>query len=388
MRKLKRQEGVTLILVIGIVATLAIMATTLVFVIGNMSANSGTERTRTKAFDVAEGALDYGMNMLAASWPIPTTTTPTPSPPVFSVSSFQAIGKYANSLEYPAPQTGLGPFASVTYYDNTGTSPDNINFNSHIDANGDGKMWLVTTGATGTRTSTIQSEVNRNTYNTNFPTGIAVYTGGNLTSNGGGNNPKIRIEDQTNTPSVMGYVAGNLQAPSVFQSTITPVVGNKVGSLDSLGFTSNLINQVIALAQSQNRYYDTTQGASMPTDLSGVCVVRVANGTNVALGNSGSINSLAAPGILFILGPATNNLNNITVDMGGNAQFYGVMYTQGVFQSSHGTPTIHGMLVCASSLDMKGTPQILYNASVIANLAGCWTLSVNLLPNTWRQTKQ
>jgi len=386
MRKLKRQEGSVLIMVMGITAALAIMAVGLVFIVTNVSGNTAKERTRTKAFDVSEGALDYAMNTLTVAWPKPGTTVA----PIFALSTFQTIGQFGVSAQYAAPKAGLGPFADVQFYDNivTAGQPDGINYNSHIDALGDGKMWLVSSGATGTQKATIQAEVNRINYNTNFPRGIAAYAGGDLTSNGGGNNPKIRIEDQGDAPSVVGYVGGNLQAPTVFQSTITPVVGAQVPSLTSLGFGDDLVKQVTALAVSLHRYYDTTKpGVTIPSDMSGVCVIRVADGTTVSLGNNGGINSLANPGILFILGPEGGSGNAITLDMGGNQSFYGVLYTDGRFQSSHGTPTVHGMVVCKSSLDMKGTPQILYNDKVIANLADQWTLSVSLLPNTWRQTE-
>lgn len=397
MHKRQRQEGSVLIMMIGIAAVLAIMASGLVFILGNVSANTANQRTRTKAFDIAEGALDYGMQTLAASWPTPGTTTP----PTFSLSSFETLGsssatssQFANSQEYPPPNAGLGPFAAVQFYDNTvnpGQS-DGINTNSHIDANGDAKMWLVASGATGSQTATIQAEVNRTTYNTNFPRGLAVYTGGDLLSNGGGNNPKIVIENQGGATSVTGYVAGNLQAPSVFANTITKEVGpGQVPPLSSLGFTNDLVNQVIALAQSLGTYYDYTTGTPLPNwnsfNFSGVCVIRVPDGTNVPIGNTGDINSSSKPGILFILGPVGGSGNDITVDMGGNENFYGVLYTAGLVQSSHGTPAIHGMLVCQSTLNMKGTPAIDYNDAMIANLANQWTLSVNLVPDTWRQTR-
>jgi hypothetical protein len=43
------------------------------------------------------------------------------------------------------------------------------------------------------------------------------------------------------------------------------------------------------------------------------------------------------------------------------------------------------MVVCKSNLDMKGTPNIRYNSSMINNLANQWTLTVSLVPNTWRE---
>ena len=394
MRDLRSQEGSMLVLLIGVIAALAIMASTLVMLTGNVQSNTAQERTRSKAFDVAEGGLDYYMNQMALGWPKGVA-----SPPAFNSAAFRGLDQFNNPSEYPNPAGGAA-FANVTVYDNDQTVNGKVNegysvaASPHTDANGDGKVWLVATGATGRKAAGIQVKVNRTPVNTQFPKGIAVYAGGNMTSNGGGNNPKITVEDSGGPGNqVHGYVKGTIDTVTVFdQSSANPVIpsvgslGQYVPPLSDL-IPDSMVNQIIALAQTLGRYYDTTQGASLPADKTGLCVIRVADGTTVDLGNNGGINSLESPGILMILGPEGGSGNAITLDMGGNQDFWGVLYTDGRFKSSHGTPDIHGMVICKSNMDMKGTPGILYNASVIANLANQWTLTVNQVPNTWRELR-
>jgi hypothetical protein len=83
----------------------------------------------------------------------------------------------------------------------------------------------------------------------------------------------------------------------------------------------------------------------------------------------------------------TCSASGVVVSVRGNCDFRGVLLTQGRFKSSHGTSIIRGMVACGSSLDMKGTRDIAYNSDVLANLANPWTLTVNLVPNTWREIK-
>jgi len=421
MLRLRDQNGIALIMVIGVIATLLVMGATLVMLTANVQSNTAQERTRSKSFDVAEGAMDFYMSQLAGAWPKGTTPAPTfnlsgpPSP------GFRSLAQFANTAEYPNPQSGLVPFASAVCYDNsvpgvpvngvptwtTIVGYDAAN-SPHSDANKDGKVWIVAKGATGAKRSAIQSEVSQIPVNTQFPSGIAVYDGGNMTSNGQGNGAKIRVED-SGGGSVTGYVAGTIEDIGAFDfNSITPVIGSLGGTVPPLTdlIPQSMVDQIIALSQSLpgasnagTSYYDCTSAnpngpdtVPAPADMGGVVVIRVPDATNVVLGRGNTtINSLASPGILMVLGPADTSGNNqnlgthITLDASGTYDFYGVLYTDGRFYSASGTPSIHGMLVCKSNLDMKGTPNILYNAGVIANLANRWTLTVSLVPNTWRE---
>ena len=71
--------------------------------------------------------------------------------------------------------------------------------------------------------------------------------------------------------------------------------------------------------------------------------------------------------------------------MANNDRFYGVFYTDGQLDFAHGTPAFFGMVIFKSFMDMRGTADIKYDDSAISKLADRWTLTVRLVPNTWRE---
>ena len=62
------QRGATLILLIGVIAALAILAATLVMVTVNAQDRTAADRTKTKAFNAAEAALDKSMYSIGMTW--------------------------------------------------------------------------------------------------------------------------------------------------------------------------------------------------------------------------------------------------------------------------------------------------------------------------------
>ena len=389
--RLTSQSGATLLIIIGIGAALAVMTASLVMVIGNMQANTADSRTREKAATVGEAAMDAQMYALALNWPKVAAPNPVPTLDASLVRTQFPTNEFPNSTN---------DLVGAVYYDNSDTNNDTkVDISdAHWDANGDSRMYVEAQGKVGRRSTRFQALVERTFVNTTFPHGIAVYDGGAMDSNGGGNNPKITIYNSGGY-SVSGYVGGAIGAPEVFENTIH-VTSPNIPQLKSL-LPEALIGQIIALAKGMTRYYDVTQGAQMPADMSGLCVIRVADGSTVQL--SGGINMAQGPnavpaaadqpGILLILGPEpnpgdpidTNTGPHIKIDMANNDRFYGVFYTDGQLDFAHGTPAFFGMVVFKSYMDMRGTADIKYDDSAISKLADRWTLTVRLVPNTWRE---
>ena len=143
------------------------------------------------------------------------------------------------------------------------------------DTNGDGKMFVEGQGKVGKRSARFQALVQRTFVNTTFPHGIAVYDGGPMDSNGGGNNPKITVYNDGGY-EWHGYVNGpSGTRPSSTRSAIH-VTSPVIPALNQL-LPDSTILQVIDMAKSLGRYYDVAGGnAQMPSDLSGICVIRVA----------------------------------------------------------------------------------------------------------------
>jgi hypothetical protein len=383
----RSQTGATLLIVIGIIAALAIMTATLVLVVANMQANTADTRTRDKASGVGEAAMDGMMYQLALNWP--DTSAPTTPP---ALDQAQIESQFGDTSEFPRPDAGS--FVAAAFYDNSDTNADGAvdSDDAQWDANGDDEMFVEGQGAVGDRSARFQARVKRTYVNTTFPKGIAVYDGGNMASNGGGNNPKISVYYDDGS-GVSSYVNGSVTTSEVFDNQQMDVNiaanGDTVPPIDTL-VPNSLIQQVIAMAKGMGRYYDTTQGDPMPTDFSGVCVIKVQDGATVSLGNNGGINMAGGshavpaagdrPGILIILGGPL-----VRIDIGGNQNFYGVMYTDGQLVEAHGNPCFYGMVICKSYMDMRGTADIKYDATAITKLADRWTLSVVLIPNTWRE---
>ena len=70
MRRQTRESGAALILLLGITATLAILAATAVFVLANQQSATAADRTRDQSFNYAEAGLDSAvMAVRTTSWP-------------------------------------------------------------------------------------------------------------------------------------------------------------------------------------------------------------------------------------------------------------------------------------------------------------------------------
>jgi hypothetical protein len=128
MQRHARERGAALILLLGIIATLAILAATLVMVLANQQAATAAERSRKSSAAYAEGALDQ-LVQYAKSIPI----TAVSGTPWLSASQLNTV---LSSL-------GLPPGATVSYlvFDNLAT----VNQSKTWDSNGDGMMWLQVT---------------------------------------------------------------------------------------------------------------------------------------------------------------------------------------------------------------------------------------------------
>jgi hypothetical protein len=382
MRSPTDERGSTLILLIGIVATLAIMAVALVTLTANVGHNTMTERSRTKTFAVTEAALDKGMYTLSRNWPSAVTDQTT-----FDVTEF--------SNDFPAnqwPRPTSGSFVTVTYFDNPDLTPTGgwpVGYSAANpppwDANGDNNMYVVAQANSGSTKGRVQAKVQRTFLEITVPHGVALCAGGNLLSNGGGNNPKISVEvaPPTGTETAI-HVGGFIDDPTVTTSGIAQYTGANASSVDTV-FPASLVSGLVVTAGSHGREFDSQAAAeASPVDpdwapsggMSGLCVIHAAVGSTVLLKDD--YNSEASPGMLLVLGGGN-------IDFGGNGNYYGIVYCDGPIDKGHGTFTIHGMAVTRNTDDMRGTVDIKYNDNCIARLQNNFPTNVKLVNNTWRE---
>jgi hypothetical protein len=322
------------------------------------------------------------MAMMSSYWPVTSTSIPT-----FNSTAFR---NRFSTADFPDPTTGQ--FIVVNWYDNQ----EPIDTSIRYDKGGpgqpdtpDGIMWMVAQAGVGGRKTRVVTQVERSYMKMALPRGIPLWAGGDLMSNGQGNNPKIRIE----VPPPVGttttvHVGGTIETSSVTQSGIAQLTGNAITPLEQI-FPQALVDSLTATAQANGRYFTSLAAAeASPADAiwapaggcSGLCVIKPTAVTELKIQGNTTLNSEAEPGILLILGGSS-------LSWGGTAQYFGVIYSEGPMNTSHGTGDIHGMVITNTDEDMKGTPHILYNDNCIANLDQRFPSLAKRVRNTWREVQ-
>ena len=378
----QRERGAGLVVIMGVIAALAISAATLVAFTVNVQHNTSDTRMRTKSFTVCEAGLDAGMSLLGHHWPTSASVIPT-----FDTTGFR---DRFSTTEFPNPSSGS--FITVDWYDNLTPIGAAIRYDSQSPP--DGRMWMVSQANVGSRSTRVLSLVELTWMTMALPRGIPLWAGGDLLSNGQGNNPKIEIEvppppNESGEVIVTVQVGGEIEQPSVTGPGITQTIGpDDISPLEQV-FPQALVDALKSTAQANGRYFTSLTAAEAssadavwsPTGgISGLTVIEPPVAGEVRITGNEDVNTEAEPGILLVLGGSG-------LVWGGNAQFYGVIYTEGQMDTANGTSDIHGMVVTNNTEDMRGTPNILYNDNAIANLDHRFPSMVRRVPNTWREIK-
>lgn len=393
-----RQRGSSMVLLLGIIATLAILATSLVAVIANAQHNTSRERSQAKSFHVAEAALDAAMANVAHQWPLGPSATPVP----FPTDAFQAQFKpqTGQTAEYPGPGGASSPSVAVTYLDNNQAKV------YHVDANGDGKMYIIAQAGVVNRQSRVKALVQRTYFEPPLPPDSVLWCGGNVLNSGVGNGvmPKITVlvkdplADKVSA-DVLGNIADypglvNTDAVNV-QFTGGPADHNSPRGLEDV-FPQSARDGMVDFAKSVgvDRYFDASNAkpgwtplqtamASPVSDyggpgLAGLTVIVQSTGQVDLLGST-VLNSQTAPGIMMLYG-------GIGLHIGGTAEFWGFMYVEGgTITVDKGTPIIHGALFSTKDVDFRGQAQLAFDYTALSGFGARWGATVAMVPNTWRE---
>lgn len=382
MRLRRSDSGSTLIMVMGIIAALAIMSATLVILVANAQSGTADDRTRVKAFNVAEAALDEGMYQLSATWPESQATS-------FDEAEF--IQRF-DPTEFP------GVAVTVDYYDDDGAR--GMNSGSHIDHPVNNLMWVVAQAGTGSKLVRLQAMVEREVFDTAIPHGNAIYSGGPMVHDDLPNPPALVDPSAPYAGSVYvlinGTPAPNAEpaGPGVQPALYPP----KAGSLESV-FPEATKQGLKTLAQSHGRYFTGANAIQLaedsPTDptwspeggISGLTVIEPTVPGTLTL-TQVSVNSQARPGIVLLLKCPVPSTSVSNLDFAGSKNdpgYYGVLYTDGTVVKGSGGYNVHGMVVAAGNTEFQGTVNVMYNDEVLSNLGQMWASNVSIVGNTWRE---
>jgi hypothetical protein len=380
MQRVTRQQGSSLLLIIGVVAALAILFASLVVLTSNVLSNTSRERTRTKAFNVAEAGLDAGLYTLGHNWPGKDTTfTPTVDPAAFRAQF--------STPEFPGPPSGS--FIDVRFYDNYDTNGD-----GKIDLNdaprdvgpgtkGDKLVFVDAQARVGKQVVRIRALAERQTVTLDLPRGVVLYAGGDLLMHGGGTPVGAEVLPQDAT-SVTAYINGTLtpHGSADFSSQVTPTQTG-VPSLENM-FNPEVLALLKEIAQDSGRYY-TDAGAATAALATGQLVYFQATGAQTITANgvyngdgvTFPVGAPKPPGVLIVDG------GNVTFH--GTPVYYGLVYCTGAFVDI-GNAEIHGMVISASGVtELGGSDQVVYNDNCIMNLDEVVTLAAKVQKDSWRQ---
>ena len=378
MSRFRKQDGSTLILVIGVIATLVILAATMVALSANVQKNTSTTRTQSKAFNVAEAGLDAGQAALWAAWPADAATGAAIG---VDATTFKA---QFDGAEFPAPKTG--EFVEVEFYDDDAADnqppPVNPGMNTayNYDKNTNGYMWVVSRGATGTRAAKVQAMVRKVTFDMLIKEGVALFTEGNLSTKGTGNQPVIGLDPPATAASVyaLGGWSGNGNTEMEGGISLNPDTATTLNDV----FPEDTLAYLIDAATAAGKYYETQADIPAAAWESDPRIIVVDHGgvdaKNFPDTDGGStVWTEDHPGVLIVLGGDMDQT-------GQKKSIYGVIYlVNGILL--RGNAEIHGLCVAQGSADMRGTRAVNYNANVIANINRPQVLSVKLVQNTWRE---
>lgn len=421
MRQRDNQRGAVLILVIGVVATLAILSGALVFLTANASSNTADDRNRAKAFNVAEAAVDVALHKVGTDWPLTADAT---FPSTADPNEKTAFLARFPSSEFPNVD------ASITYFDNVNNAgqPGTCADGWPRDGNGasrpgDGLIYIEAQASVGGEKARIQCEAQRLYFDSKFPRGIVAAANGNIESNN--SNPSLgsdstnggymALPDQTALTVMAGGTIidsnpnGTVYDPGLFPpSNVQQNLGT--GVIDNV-LDPDVVQQLIKTAKLRGAFYSNIASELNKTGIDkakplpatnvvapyeGIVVIETT--TRLDLNGNGDYNGDGLspnkpPGVLMVIGPKTMYPDDPTktgyspgIDLGGTGEFSGVMYTDGSI-GGNGNIVIVGMVLAGGNITLVGNRRIEYNDNVMANLAKTVQLSAQIVPNTWRQIK-
>lgn len=383
MTRLRDQSGSVLVMVIGLLAVLAVLASSLVILTINVQGNSSRERQQKTSFAVSEAALDAALFKLGESWP------DTAHPATWTSEDQAAFRAQFDPQLFPDPETGS--FSQVVFYDNTDTDGSGLigPGDDPYDATGDGLVYVEVQSGVGKRASRLQAQVQRVDWEGVVPRGIAVAADGEIVANNHKKPVGVEVigEDQD-------YIVIKSGVPidaDVYQDDIVPQVV-PMPVVDSV-MDPAVILDLIDIAKASDSYYSGNDRPSSEAEWEGIVAIQTSG--LVDLPNSGVFNSDGVganqmPGILIVVGP---NYPDAPVsgglDTNGHAEYWGLVYTDGDWRNT-GTSEVHGMLLAKGTIttvavEMKGDRDVVYNDNCIVNLNKMIPLKAQLVPNTWRE---
>jgi Tfp pilus assembly protein PilX len=326
--RLRDEAGSTLIAAVLIVFAMLAFGLAMLAASDTQSKTSARERTREASFNLAEAALNAQALQLTRSGAWPSTagtpvvclpTSNTTSCPQASAIQGGYTGIDYNTTCASAPAT---PAWATTVYDSQGEQywTSTLTSRPNWDSNGDGVIWIRSQATSQCHTVAVVSQVSQSTVPISFPSNV-VTANWFATSNqgkkvivdtlgsGGQPAPIVARCAGLTTAQCLNYPAGKGQ--------VQPPAVRADSSASTNTLTASQLAALQAQAQAAGTYYagcPTTAQLTAPASGAPVYVKTC----NISVTGNTQINSSVKPGALIV--------ESGTLTLGGTVNFYGLVY--------------------------------------------------------------
>jgi len=385
MKRRKGELGSALIMFLGVMATVAILAVTLVTLIGNVQWATSKDRARAKVFNVAEAGIDLGQQKLDVSWPIPSPA-PRPAEPL-GTSDFLALTdtsgmRFLDSDEYPG-LIGRVEFFDNPWLDGTYHAPYSAESPPRFDSNDDGMMYIRSVASVGGKTTGVQALVSRVYLPASLLPGAVLYTEGPLVVNGWGS------DDVLQAPEGMAATAYyDLDNPDTRINNPTHSIDDVDTNIDDSANTSleavfPSLDSFIEKAALAGREFEDeadfiSHGGWAAANSTEPRLVVIDEGDLRITEELDTYWASGAGGLVIV--------RDGNVTMNGNMTLYGLIYCSGTFVQS-GTPHVYGAVYAIAGATISGDRGVTWDPATLASLDEMVVASVSVVPGTWRELR-
>jgi hypothetical protein len=337
------EGGWALMTTVLVMAILMAIALPLMTMVDTQQAGTAAERKSEGSFNIADAALNASVFILADDWPADSTTS-YPSSCTASSGGDRCPDSGLISRTY---QGGDYPDLSWTIRvrDDGGSEhyvPADVEGRPGWDANRNGKMWVRADGRAAGRSRSVVALVRSVGQVESFPR--RVVTAGWFETTNNGNKVIIDTRGRAAEPAPLA-VRCTQSAPSACLN-YNPSKGQvspenvETGYSGSTAVSAAVLSAYRERAKSLGTYY----ASGCPSSPSGAFVF-VENG-NCSYGGGGQANSVTSPGMLVIA--------RGTLSLGGNFEYYGLVYAANLQQSSGMVVSLHGTSEIIGSVAVDG----------------------------------
>jgi Tfp pilus assembly protein PilX len=334
--RLREESGIALIQTLLLTLLMLALGIALVIQVQGQQTQSRQERTRESSFNLAEASLNAQVAQLARSWPATAsaaatscdaTTTSSACPSAATIANGYSGGDYGSTAAN-AWRTSVRDNAPGERYWTTA-----VNSRAAYDANGDGSVWVRSTSTVQGNLVSLVGLASHSVVPLDFPNNVVT---ANWFSTGNQGRKVIvdTLGSYAQPPSVRPGPAGKPAKLGVRCRNMTRAqclnypagkgqVQPDTATVDTGAATSAVsASQVQSLerqaANAGTLFTTCPSGASLSSVGGAPVVVKTATPCAVNIGGNTVVNSPTNPGVLVI--------ENGTLSLGGNANFYGLIY--------------------------------------------------------------